>query len=269
MKMITIRNADLIDQVIEELKSAGNKVLSNCYLDAEEMQHLAQSERLQGVYEESAYLNLLCQEDSFQRLYFYIAKPEQYKCDVSGGLIADVFYRKTLEQASVKTAIQALESAGFESGDTYTRWSCPVGADATRNVDSEIGFEIDSDWFSLLYRCFDKYQDYLPLQEDWERYVAGHSFIRYPIDGPPAGGAAWTKKGSIVTVEHIFTAPEQRGRGVGSFLYKQLLATAYAPDEKGKMIAWINDANQSSIALHSAFGYKKDVMKKMVMKKGL
>ncbi|WP_294463454.1 GNAT family N-acetyltransferase, partial [uncultured Ruminobacter sp.] len=141
-------------------------------------------------------------------------------------------------------------------------WDLTNYSDPDRKPDGRTGSEPDDAFTDLLYSCFDKYKDCLPLREEWAQYTAEHRFIRYPAEGQPAGGVVWKKKGSVVTEEYIFTDAAQRKKKIAGYLHEQLCAEAFGNSEKGKLIAWVNETNTASQALHTSCGYTKDAMKK-------
>ena len=267
MQRCILEQFDIVDRCVEELKEGEGRVLTNCYLDPEEGDRLTKAGRLELEYKEGAWLNLYCRDDGFFRLYYYLLSPEGYTAEADGTLIADLFYRNGSRPDPARNAEEALQKAGFAATDTYSRWNRKVEEDPERKADPDIGTEADEAFLTLLYSCFDKYKDCLPLREEWEQYLAEHQILRYPAQGDMAGGVVWKKKGSVVTEEYIFTAPAQRGRKIGSYLHEQLCAAAFG-EEKGKLIAWVNETNAASQALHTSCGYTKDNMKKTVFRKG-
>ena len=267
MQRVILENYDIVDRCVEELKEGEGRVLSNCYLDREEADRLVKAGRLELEYREGCWLNLYCRDDGFFRLYYYLLSPEGYSAAAEGTLIADLFYREGTRPDPSREAERILEAAGFTATDTYSRWTRKVDEDPERKADPRVGSEADGAFRELLYSCFDKYKDCLPLREEWEQYLTEHQVIRYPAGGQPAGGVVWKKKGSVATEEYIFTEAAQRGKKIGSFLHEQLCAAAFEGG-KGKLIAWVNETNTASQALHTSCGYTKDVMKKTVMRKG-
>ena len=267
MQRFVVQNYDIVDRCVEELKEGEGRVLTNCYLDRDEAERLVRSGRLELEYEKGAWVNLYCRDDGFYRLYYYILSPGSYRAAADGTLIADLFYRESGRPDPAKEAAGILEKAGFAATDTYSRWNRKVEEDPGREVDAGIVSTADEAFKSLLFSCFDKYKDCLPLKEEWVQYLTEHQVIRYPAEGEPAGGVVWKKKGSVATEEYIFTAASQRGRGVAGFLHEQLCASAFG-GEKGKLIAWVNETNTASQALHTSCGYTKDNMRKTVMRKG-
>lgn len=267
MQRCVIDTYDIVDRCVEELKEGEGRVLTNCYLDREEADRLVQAGRLELEYREGAWLNLYCRDDGFFRLYYYLLSADTYTAEAEGTLIADLFYRDGSRPDPARNAEEALQKAGFTATDTYSRWNRKVEEDPERKADPSIGTEADEAFKTLLYSCFDKYKDCLPMEEEWEQYLTEHQILRYPAKGEPAGGVVWKKKGSVATEEYIFTAQAQRGRGTGSYLHGQLCAVAFEK-EKGKLVAWVNETNTASQALHISCGYTKDNMRKTVFRKG-
>lgn len=268
MERFLLQDYDIVDRCVGELKEAEGKVLSNCFLDPEEGDRLVRAGRLEMEYREGEWLNLYCRDDGFFRLYYYLLSADSYRAEADGILIADLFYREGNRPDPAKEAVKFLEKAGFTATDTYSRWTRKVDSDPDRKPDGRTGSEPDDAFTDLLYSCFDKYKDCLPLREEWAQYTAEHRFIRYPAEGQPAGGVVWKKKGSVVTEEYIFTDAAQRKKKIAGYLHEQLCAEAFGNSEKGKLIAWVNETNTASQALHTSCGYTKDAMKKTVMRKG-
>ena len=269
--LILLENVSTLDSAIDELKDRGGTVLTNCYLDRCELERLAAQGSLQCVFEQPEQLSLLRRQNGFNVLYIYTLCPEQYVFQTEHTTVTEVFFRRGRTTAGTDALLRSLKKSGFKEIGKYSRWVCPAGNEPVpvSICDVAVDEEMDASFLQLLGRCFDKYTDHLPSEEDIDAFRKNNYVLRLLISGQTAGGVVWNKRGRNVTEEYIFVDPAYRHRKLAAYLHGQMCAQAFRADEVGKIYAWINGANETSIRFHTSLGYSKDEMEKITLiKKG-
>lgn len=252
----TLQTPEQLDAMTAALKAANRRLFHNCFLSEAALRDHIRRGRLRCDYRPGRWLNLLCPEQDFLRLYLFLADPDGYALPPAGGrVVCDLFVQK--ENDRTLAVRRALEQDGFAPYAVFHKWQrryAPVAAPlpaGVRLVEGAVpGF------YPLLCRCFDPLTDYLPAEADAPAFLGERlccSAVSEP-DGALLGGIVITPQGRTQTEEFVFVDPARRGRGIAGALH----AHWYAAQPEGTLsVAWVRDGNAPSEALHTAFGYQR------------
>ncbi len=260
-----ISSAEQIESYVEELKKTGRKLLTNYYLDAEKLQALIKERGISYDYKEGKYLNLLCREEGFLRLYFYIAAFDGFNVEESNEIVVcDLFSRE--ENEELEKIMEKLDACYFHQYACFEKWraKCPKQLLESASQEVAFGYEKDQEAINLIFEIFDKYTDYLPRKCDIAMFLKDKKFINIYAkeDDRLLGCLIYSQRGKEYTIEFYYVRPEERGKRI-SYLLHDHYYQKYAKNERGgKFVSWINTNNLKSILIHQRYNYQKLELKK-------
>lgn len=258
-----ISSAEQIGCYVEELKKQKRELVTNYYLDAEKLESLIRGRGISYSYREGRYLNLLCKEDGFLRLYFFIVEFDCFYVEECREIVVcDLFSRE--ENDELEKIVEKLDECHFHQYACFEKWRarCPEQLCELALQEFVFGYEKDPDVFNLIFEVFDKYTDYLPRKCDMNMFLRDKKFINIYTkeDYKLLGSLIYSQRGKEFTVELYFVRPEERGKRI-SYLLHDHYYQKYAKNGV-KFISWINTNNQRSILIHQRYNYEKLRLKK-------
>lgn len=257
-----ISSAEQIGAYVEKLKKQKRELVTNFYLDEEKLEALIGEEEISYSYRVGKYLNLLCREDGFLRLYFFIAELDSfYVEECNEVVVCDLF--STEENEKLRKITEKLDACHFYQYACFEKWraKCPRW-DESVPQEFVFGYDRDQNAIDLIFEVFDKYTDYLPRKCDMDMFLKDKRFINIyaKADCRLLGNLIYSQRGKEFTIELYFVKPEERGKRI-SYLLHDHYYQKYASDGV-KFVSWINIDNQKSILIHQRYNYQRMRLKK-------
>lgn len=264
-----INNVGQIYDYIDVLKKFNRDLLTNSFFIDKRIENTIHNQEMYYEYETRCYLNLLCKNDGFYRLYFYIADLNNYFFDGKDvPVVCDIF---TVNEDRVFNELRGkLYDSQFYEYANFHKWTLESQTVFLSEPTEQLVFESGhgEEVLELLFGIFDKYTDYLPQKSEVELFLEEKRFFNmYEIKTHRIiGSVVYTVKGRVFTTEYYFVQPEERGKGMSYILLDKYYQTFI--DKADKFVSWINEANSSSIAVHRRQKYKKEPLMKSTFVNG-
>lgn len=252
--------------ILAGLKSFKRHLLSNMYMDDEEIQEYVRDGKLFFYYAPGKYVNYWKKEWDFARLYYYIADADCYEApDIKSKIVCDLFFSKKAVRND--EAVELLRHTGFREYALFRKYIKKPDAEAPLGIDEDIAPGVAEGFYELLKECFDIYTDLVPEENTAQEYLEGQKcFTAVDKYGKLAGGAVISKKGSVETEEFVVVTPKMRGRGIARRLRRY--AYAHTSDGTTKLVSWVRRDNERSWRQLLGFSYQDSGAYKITMMKG-
>ena len=115
-----ILSVEQIYRYINSLKTVGGGYLTNIF-NFEELKNSIKHKRISFEYEAEGYLNLLCEESAFYRLYFFVAAGDRYHFEPIGKtVVCDVFIIQ--KNVLFEKIVNQLYSSAFVQHACIGKW---------------------------------------------------------------------------------------------------------------------------------------------------
>lgn len=266
MKLLT--DVECFYYLVTRLKRTSRKLLSNYYMSVSALEEAVRQGKFTYDYKENAFLNLWHRNGCFERLYFFIAAPEDYEIPERFAMsVCDIICRVD-DQSRI---CSVLCGSGMLEYAEYAKWVCrnPILLDLPEQTDLVVITDDDGNLFlESLYQYFDIWSDMLPERAEMDTFTKKKHFIgvHEQNENVLVGGLIYTKQEYGVTEEYLFVLPGYRGRGISKLLHNTLYRKYQGKNVK--YTAWIRNDNQVSINLHSNYQYEKQNQLKITFLKG-
>lgn len=257
-----ITNIEQVYTYINDLKNSKRRYVTNIF-NFEEIEYKLRYSKVLFECDGNTYLNLLCEDNGFYRLFFFIVDLDHYQLGkVSHTVVCDVF---TMQENELFRQIRSkLCGYAFIQYDCIERWVLkPIDISAVAFLKGYVfDYEKNINAIESILDIFDKYTDYLPEVNGIEDFFKDKKFINaYETEGRRyVGSLIYSERKRLITLEFYFVNIEQRGKGLGYLLHDhfyQLVA------KRGyKIISYVHENNLASIAIHKKYGYQKDSLRK-------
>lgn len=262
-----IKDIEQLYKLVSRLKRMRRKLIYNLFLSENELGKQIKKDNWNYYYVPGKYLNLWVEQQSYVKLYFYIADLDAYKViDTAKIIICDIFCSKETQELHILKEI--LFNNGFHQHASYHKWVRKF--QAAEKICSEsvlICKHRERGFFRLLKQSFDPYSDFIP-SENIESEFFNSKICCSAISKQTCkliGGIVITKQGNIQTEEFIFVDPQYCRQGVAGLLHSYWYNTIAG--QCTQFVAWIRDDNKASIRLHLKYGYKMQQAFKITLKK--
>lgn len=264
-----VKSLGQINLYMTYLKKTRHGCVTNIF-DFEGLENKIRNKEVIFEYREKSYLNLLCEESGFYRLFFFIADLDNYFLEqIESTVVCDVVILQESE------AFGKLKDKFFSNG--FVQYDC-IGKWVLRSFDkipltSKKGYIFNYDKklnaVAEIFNIFDRYTDCLPEKNDVNIFLKDKRFINaYEINGNEyVGSLIFTEKRKMAILEYFFVLEKFRGRGISYLLHDhfyQLVAK-----EEFKVISYIRETNVMSIRVHEKYGYQKEQFEKFIFIKSM
>ncbi len=259
-----ILSVEQIYRYINSLKTVGGGYLTNIF-NFEELKNSIKHKRISFEYEAEGYLNLLCEESAFYRLYFFVAAGDRYHFEPIGKtVVCDVFIIQ--KNVLFEKIVNQLYSSAFVQHACIGKWLLnsfdrfPVSS----MEGYTFGYEKTIEIMDKVISIFDRYTDYLPDKKEYDLFFKDKKFINlYKTAGHKyIGSLIYTEKKRMATLEFYFIVEEERGQGLSRLLHEHLYQLV--KKKEYKIVSYIHENNLASIAVHQKYGYQKDQLERYV-----
>lgn len=260
-----IVNIDQVYKFMNSLKKLKRGYVTNIFNVQRVEDNLKENKELIFEYCEGSYLNILCEDSGFYRLYFFIVDLEHYEIGkIEKTVVCDIFISQ--DDVIFGKIKNKLYECAFTKYDCIEKWilsSC----DRVSPIRMEgyiVDYEKKMEAMDEVLSSFDYYTDYLPNRSEINRFMQEKNFINIyeAKDNKYVGSLIYTEKKRMAVLEFYFVVKEHRGKGIGFLLhdcfYQRVGSKGY------KIISYIHENNLISIRIHQKYGYQRTNIKKVV-----
>lgn len=115
---------------------------------------------------------------------------------------------------------------------------------------------------TILLQNFDFLSEQIPSVKELEKFVDDNQIFLYKDKDTIAGLIIFELTDSVFYLRYWYTSNEQRGKGVGSSLYKKVM---YISGDIKRQMLWVVSDNENAIKRYEHYGFKLDKLADRVL----
>lgn len=259
---------NVLNESLTELKKTGS-ILTNCFFMLDKLKALSEKPESQ-LFRTTEFVMLLCKEESFKRLYYWIKKPENISdiCAIIKNEHNSIIIIELIGKANDLSVIKKIfTDNGIRQYGRLSRYQASELKTFSLNIEGFLYREISKESIPLIpdlfQENFDKYISHLPTIEQLYDLQREH-LIYGAYDDKILVGVFCMEKVGRYGLYHYQTVLRKSYQNLGVGIELKSYAIKRNPTCR-HWVTWVEDSNKRSIRLNKLLGFHEDGLKTEVL----